>query len=238
MGMKEILKDAKDKLRSGQLANEAQVKQAVILPILRELGWDDANPREFVPEYPVDRQVSRGSVDYALIPEDVGHPMVFIEAKRVGNVTEAGEEQVFSYATNKGIPFLILTDGNIWRFYLSMAAGVPSKRKFHEIELQQGQWIDVYARFLEEYLHKNRVGLPDTRHGAERLLNERLQRVKARAAIPDVWRTLLETPDQSLCVLVMDSVEKEYRIRPSTDDVESVSERLPRRFFTFVREVY
>lgn len=106
MGMKEILKDAKGKLRSGQLANEAQVKQAVILPILRELGWDDTNPREFVPEYPVDRQVSRGSVDYALIPEDVGHPMVFIEAKRVGNVTEAGEEQVFSYATNKGIPFL------------------------------------------------------------------------------------------------------------------------------------
>ena len=76
MGMNEILEDARGKLRSGQLANEAQVKQAVILPILRELGWDDTNPLEFIPEYPVDRQDSRGSVDYALVSEDHAHPMV------------------------------------------------------------------------------------------------------------------------------------------------------------------
>ena len=215
MGMKEILEDTRSKLHSGQLSNEAQVKQAVILPILRELGWDDTNPLECIPEYPVDRQHKRGSVDYALTPEDCDHPMVFIEAKRLGNVTEAGEEQVFSYATNQGIPYLILTDGNIWRFYLSMAAGVPPRRKFHEIELQHGQRIDNYAQFLEQFLHKDRVSFHETILAAQRLLSGRQQRAKARAAIPAAWRTLLATPDQSLRDLVTVTVKKEYRSKLS-----------------------
>ncbi len=60
--MKEVLKKAVEHILSDRLDNEAQVKQAVILPILRALDWDDANPAEFVPEFPVDS----GRVDYAL----------------------------------------------------------------------------------------------------------------------------------------------------------------------------
>ena len=90
------------------------------LPILRTLDWDDANPAEFVPEFPVDS----GRVDYAL-HQAGGQTLVFIEAKRLGGADDEGEEQLFGYAVNKGVPFLILTDGNVWDFYLSMAAGAP-----------------------------------------------------------------------------------------------------------------
>ena len=41
MIFEQILKDATERIRSGLLKNEAQVKQAVIVPILRGLDWDD-----------------------------------------------------------------------------------------------------------------------------------------------------------------------------------------------------
>ncbi len=50
----------------------------VILPVLRALGWDDADPEAFKPEFSVDC----GLVDYALLYR--GRPLVFIEAKLTG----------------------------------------------------------------------------------------------------------------------------------------------------------
>ena len=97
MDLEQLLNSALERIRSGSLENEAQVKQAVILPILRALGWDDSDPAQFKPEYAVDQ----GRVDYALLAES-GGPLVFIEAKGIGRVDIAGEEQVFRYAVNKG----------------------------------------------------------------------------------------------------------------------------------------
>ena len=62
--------------------------------------------------------MDEGWVDYALLPEG-GGPLVFIEAKGLGRVDIAGEEQLFRYAVNKGVPFLILTDGDLWDFSIS-----------------------------------------------------------------------------------------------------------------------
>ena len=45
MSLEQILKVAVERIRSGSLENEAQVKQAIILPILRALDWDDTKPR-------------------------------------------------------------------------------------------------------------------------------------------------------------------------------------------------
>ena len=53
MSLEQILKVAVERIRSGSLENEAQVKQAIILPILRALDWDDTNPAEFKPEFSV-----------------------------------------------------------------------------------------------------------------------------------------------------------------------------------------
>ena len=73
MELKQILNDANKRISTGLLKNEAQVKQAVIIPILRGLNWDDSNPAEFVPEFSVDN----GLVDYALCRTS-DNPLVFI----------------------------------------------------------------------------------------------------------------------------------------------------------------
>ena len=216
MDLEQVLNRAVDRIRSGQLNNEDQVKLSVILPILRALGWDDTNPSELVPEF----SIPSGRVDYALFDAARG-PFVFVEAKRLGNADESGIEQVFGYAANRGVPFLVLTDGNVWDFYLSMAEGIPEGRRFYRIELQRDDRIADYASFFEKYLHKGRVALSETRLEAEQLRDGDRQKEAARAAIPGVWRTLLTTPDESLCSLIADAVEGECGTQPELDDVEA-----------------
>ena len=215
MNLEQILELVIQRIRSGSLENEAQVKQAVIVPILRALDWDDADPAEFKPEYSVDN----GRVDYALLGQT--GPLVFIEAKGIGRVDISGEEQLFRYAVNKGVPFLVLTDGDMWGFYLSMAAGAPAERRFYRAELTREGRIPEYARFLRTHLHKSRVVSGDARRAAEDLLASNQDREKAREAIPGVWRSLLKRPDDMLRDLLMEQVADECGTMPEQDDVES-----------------
>ena len=215
MSLEEVLRKAVERINSDSLTNEAQVKQSVIVPILRALDWDDTDPTEFVPEFSVDNRW----VDYALLRN--GDPLVFIEAKGLGGVDIKGEEQVFRYAVNKGVPFLVLTDGNLWDFYLSMAAGAPPDRQFYRVELTNQERIPEYVDSFEKFLLKSRVVSEEARQEAERRLKSNRERGEARKAIPGVWRTLLETPDDMLRDLLAEEVARECGTRPRLEDVEA-----------------
>lgn len=151
MNLDQTSRSAASRLRSGQLDNEAQVKQAVILPILRALGWDDSDPETFKPEY----SAGSGRVDYALPCH--GRPQVFIEAKRRGALDVRAEEQLFGYASNRGVPLLVLTDGYHRDFYLSMAGGPPEERRFDRLKLRDENQCPDYAEVLEAHLRKRYV---------------------------------------------------------------------------------
>ena len=221
MSLEQILKTAVSHLRSGRVRGEAQVKQSVILPVLRRLDWDDTDPEAFEPEY----SAGRGSVDYALL--DRGRPLVFIEAKRVGAMDAGGEEQLFGYASNRGVPLLVLTDGNRWDFYLSMAAGVPEERRFYRLDLQHERKIPEYVEFLEEYLWRDRVVSGQAKRSAEQRHARNQERERVRRAIPDAWRTLLREPDEMLRDLLAEQVEDECGTKPELHDVEEFLRDLP-----------
>ena len=222
MNLEQALRNGLDKIRSGQLTNEAQVKQAVILPILRELGWDDTNPNEFVPELAVEVGKRRGSVDYALCRTTPNwQPLVFIETKRLGNADTVGEEQLFEYATNKGVPLLVLTDGDVWNFYLAMAAGSPPERVVYRAELRQEEKLAEYAGFFQRYLEKARVLSEKARQDAEKDKESEGNRLTARNAIPNCWQSLLGEPDDFLVELLVEAVEKNCGIRPEHEDVKA-----------------
>ena len=225
MSLEQVLKQSLTNLQSGVLANEAQIKLAVILPILGELGWNNTNPNEFKPEFEIpDLQVpgKKRWVDYALgsLISSNPRPLVFVEAKNAGYADTKGEEQLFSYAVNRGVPLLILTDGTVWNFYLSMAAGFPNERRFCQMELKHEERIPDYVESFQHYLEKDNV-----LSGSARLLaEEQLKRVKdketARNAISPCWNTLLSKPDRSLINALAEAVEKQCGIRPELDDVE------------------
>lgn len=103
------------------LDDEAKTKQYLILPLIRALGYDDANPAEVVPEYTADYGRREGwKVDYAILSDD--NLRVVIECKQVSNQLGTTEEaQLGRYFPN--VPFAaetkiaILTNGVVYKFF-------------------------------------------------------------------------------------------------------------------------
>ena len=219
MNLEATLRTAVTNFGSNRLENEAQVKQAVILPILRALEWDDADPVAFKPEYAVEG----GFVDYALL--DRSMPRVFVEAKRKGAISADGEAQLFRYAAHQGVPLLVLTDGNVWALYLSMAEGLPSERRFFMAELEQAD-IPKCAENFRSLLRKDRVVSGAARREAERRHELVRSRLRAREGIQTAWQELLTGPDEILRDLLAEKVEADSGSKPDLDDIESFLRRL------------
>lgn len=148
-------------------ANEAATQQYVVLPILRALGWDDANlvSMEVLPEYAVEN----GNVDYAL---KVGQePKLFIECKKWGELLERHEDQIVNYAFKAGAPIAVLTNGKIWHFYFSWVEGTSvSERIFCEIDIAN---LERAVPSLEKYLLKSNVASRKAERNARVVLEER-----------------------------------------------------------------
>lgn len=214
-GLEAALAKARTTLASGLLANEAGVQASVIRPILRELGWDDADPQQWQVEY----QVDSGRVDEVLLGS-LGKPLVFIEAKKQGNLSVKAEDQLFGYAANKGVPILILTDGDTWDLYLSMAAGEPAERRFAHLTLTESTDLGRMARDLQEFISREAVlsGRGDD------AANARLKQVKDREigkrGLASAWMELLREPDDMLRDLLIERVEQRFGARPTHEDAE------------------
>ena len=101
-----------------------------------------------------------------------------------------------------------------------MAAGIPSERRFYRIELLRADKIPDHADFLNRYLHRQRVGLTETRLAAEGLRDDARQKERARNTISSVWRNLLATPDDALCRLLAEAVAGDCGTEPDPDDVD------------------
>jgi len=220
MSLESTLKSVISRLRSNDLENEEEVKLAVILPILRALDWDPAYSGSIKPEY----SAGHGRVDYALLCH--GRPQVFVEAKRRGALSVRAEEQLFGYASNQGIPLLVLTDGHCWDFYLSMADGPPEERRFYHLEFSHEEKLSEHAEFLESHLRRHRVDSGEARRSAETCLESNRERARARKAIPAAWSAILSEPDELLRDLLAERVQHTIGAKPDPDDVDEYLKNL------------
>ena len=148
-------------------ANEATIQQYAVLPILRALGWDDANltSMEILPEHSVENRY----VDYALKVE--GKLVLFLECKRWSEPLKGHESQITNYAFNAGAPIAILTNGKIWHFYFSWVEGTSvSERIFCEIDIEDQEST---ISDLEKYLLKSNVASKEAEQNAKIALKEK-----------------------------------------------------------------
>ncbi|WP_419839417.1 hypothetical protein [Candidatus Poriferisodalis sp.] len=213
--LEDALAKARDNLKSGLVKNEAGVQAAVIRPILRELGWDDADPGQWQVEYPVDD----GRVDEALLGS-LGTPLVFIEAKRPGNLNPKAEDQLFGYAANQGVPILVLTDGDTWDLYLSMAAGKPTERRFAHLGLIESDDLGLVARDLREFVARDAVWSGKNDDAAKARLKQVKDREIGKSGLEAAWAELLQEPDDILRDLLIERVEQRIGARPALPDAE------------------
>ena len=219
MNLEQELTDAMRRVRAGLLKNEAQVKQSVILPILRALGWNTDAPEQLNAEF----QAGNGRVDYALL--NYGQPQVFIEAKRIGSAKDRkAQQQLFGYAANRGIPILVLTDGNHWDFYFGMGPGFWEERCFRRLALDEDQKVSTYAEFLTAHLGRDAVISGDARRSADQLLEKNQALERAKQTLPDAWHALLTEPHQELRKLLIERVEAKCGVKPRAEDINSFLE--------------
>ncbi len=92
--------------------NEYRTRVALIDPLLTALGWDVADPCVVMPEY----DVSGKRADYALL-DGQREPCVFLEAKRLDEGLSNHRSQVVAYASELGIKYPALSNGNDWEVY-------------------------------------------------------------------------------------------------------------------------
>ena len=102
-------------------ANEAEVEQKVVMPLLLALGHSSGDIR---PKHPVIIQKGRGrnrEADFVVFygpPHNKDSALITVEAKTPGESFEKAREQAESYATAIGTPLMLITDGRdleIWQ---------------------------------------------------------------------------------------------------------------------------
>jgi hypothetical protein len=130
--LEQALVTVRDRIARHQRENigEQDTKAALIVPVLRALGWDVEDLEDVKLEYR--RRPSDNPVDYALFL--LRTPRLFIEAKALGAHLDDGKwaSQILAYATVAGVEWVALTDGNAWRIYNSHAA-VPVEQKLFRV---------------------------------------------------------------------------------------------------------
>ena len=129
MSLETTLADIIARLRQGRFPNEQAVSQGIVLRVLQELGWDIDDTTSVWPEF----QTGEGRADFALCHPS-SKPAEFIEVKPPGKA-EDGVRQALEYAFHTGVPFIVLTDGRTWSFYLPAEQGSYEDRRVYKLDL-------------------------------------------------------------------------------------------------------
>ena len=109
----EKLRDRIDNHGNTLSRSEAQTRQELIDPLLRELGWDTGNRDLVIFEYKTD---DRESPDYVL--RSNGQPVMMVEAKKLGTHLQKARAQGCRYSlAEPGTPYFSVTDGQRWEIY-------------------------------------------------------------------------------------------------------------------------
>jgi predicted type IV restriction endonuclease len=212
MSLETTLTDIVTRLRQGRFQNEQAISQGIVLRLLQELGWDTWDTTIVCPEF----KTGEGRVDFALC-HPPKQPADFIEVKQPGKA-EDSVRQALEYAFHKGVPFVVLTDGRTWSFYLPAEQGSYEDRRVYKLDLFERSAAEA-AEILRRYLECSRVQSGEALETARKEYRSRNRRSQAKATIPEAWRELVEKGNEDLVDLVADSVETKIGVRPDNDEV-------------------
>jgi predicted type IV restriction endonuclease len=194
MLLEATLADITSRLRQGKFPNEQAVSQGIVLRVFQELGWDTWDTNVVWPEY----QTGEGRADFALC-HPPSKPAIFTEVKQPGKAEDA-VRQALEYAFHAGVPFVVLTDGRTWSFYLPAEQGSYEDRRVYKLDLYERPPAEASAA-LHRYLDCARVQSGEALETARKEYRSRNRQSQAKAAIPEAWRELAEKGDELLAGL-------------------------------------
>src|ERR1700722_11137505 len=151
MALETTVADITARLRQGRFSNEQAISQGIVLRLLQELGWNIYDTARVWPEY----QTGEGRTDFALCHPRAKLPAVLIEVKQPGKAEDA-VRQALEYAFHTGVPFIVLTDGKTWSFYLPAEQGSYEDRRVYKLDLLERPAVEA-TETLNRYLARERV---------------------------------------------------------------------------------
>ena len=217
MELKEHIDDIRNRLEQKLFLNETAVRQGIVDRLLNALGWQTIDTQRVFPEYPI----GGGRVDYALC-HPPGKPIVFIEVKRVGNI-EGAEKQLFEYAFHEGVPILILTDGQKWRFFHPAGSGSYQERLVRELDLI-ADGSEESAECLFKYLRYEQVQSRIAGRVIAEDYQEILQHREMHRRLPEAWENLLSGASGDSKLLIQAVQSETHRLcgnRPTDEQVRA-----------------
>ncbi len=221
MTLKEHIDDISNQLKQGLFENEREraVSHRIVNRLLQALNWPIFTPQIVIDEYGVEGR----RVDFALChPEST--PRVFIEAKRVGKI-DKGIKQLFEYAFHRGIPIVVLTDGQKWRFYHPAGEGSYEDRMVVELDLITTDSEDC-SNCLDRYLNYEsvRTGNAATIIAADyqKIVSQR----KIEERLPEIWGELVQEKNKDLLHVLMEKAREKVGHEPSKEQVVSFLKNL------------
>ncbi len=186
---------------------EEAVRQAAVLPILTQLGWDTGDLRAVSPEF----KVGNGRVDYCL---KLGEKKaVFLEVKCLIEDLEKHEKQLLEYSFTDGVDIAVLTNGLLWWFYLPLAKGNWNQRRFFAIDIKQ-QESNIATQHFREFLSYDSISSGSALRQAKSLQASKEKSQLINKTIPKAWDKLVGEPDELLIELLAEKVESMCGHRP------------------------
>ena len=212
--LEQALEKARTKLANDDgTMSEQYLCDEIIDGVLKALGWSNGSdePR-FTREYKIPRHLGRGpeEVDYALFADraasEKDKPSLLIEAKKPGKINlESDELQLHGYVSFKSVELAVLTDGDVWRFYLREGDLEIKDCLALEISLESS------AEFLRKVLSCEAVANDDAK--------KRLKESRVRVRLGEASQRLLDNQKFTGYVIeqLREDVYKHTRDVPTND---------------------
>lgn len=168
------------KFRSLYEQNEMAVRDHIVNPILRSLGWNPENPEEVQPNV----STEEGVPDYSLIKN--GKKILFVEAKKLGIDIEQREviRQLAKYSFSEGTKYGVLTNGAVWILIRSFEEGTTlTERIVWKADLENEELLAVSRKIVT--ISKTNI------ENIEVL-------VKKVQILDEIWQSLLDEPEEMI----------------------------------------
>ena len=127
--------------------NESQTKEWLIRPFFEYLGWDFSNPDEVVPE---DNDSTGKRPDYTFLINN--EKKILIEAKAINNTLDDPKmiNEKMNYCSNSQVPFLIITNGEIYKIFYAKLDGPNTEKVLFDFILNDDLDEETIARINKE----------------------------------------------------------------------------------------
>lgn len=228
--LRAVLIEIRDGIARNAYPNETAVRTQIVQRILHELGWNVFDPDQVCNEYTLKLGRTSRRIDLALCVKE-RKPRCIVELKSTDyDLKEIGrsdgDRQLFEYAFHAGAPLALLTNGVNWRLYSTYSAGTYAERLVRTLDIEAEPPDDVAAA-LDRYLSYPNTASGKAADYARVDLDKRIDRHKAKEAIPRAWTRLVEDgPDGRLAALLLDATSSLVDSAPARQDVAAYLRRL------------